>query len=153
MFLHGKKGLGQKGKKRWHCDKFLVHLKEFEPFCMLKSPKLLLNSSPYPSSFFPSSSLSSPPTIWGIYSLVGCSLIGCIFVTYPQHHHVAWFPSSQATSGFPKTPNNLKLFCKTINWPSLRRSITKSTCSTNFGNTNGWSFNMSSWYTLLLLIE
>ncbi len=106
--------------------RFLYILKNLGPFCMLKPPKFMLNSSPFPSSFFPSSSLSSPPTIWGIYSSVGCFLIGCILVTYPQHHHVAWFPSSQATSGFPKTLNNLKLFCKTINWPSFRWSITKT---------------------------
>jgi hypothetical protein len=29
--LHGKKGLGKKDKKKWHCDKILVHLKEFAP--------------------------------------------------------------------------------------------------------------------------
>jgi hypothetical protein len=29
--LHGKKGLGKKDKKRWHCDKILVHHKEFGP--------------------------------------------------------------------------------------------------------------------------
>ncbi len=31
MFLHGKKGLGKKDKKGWHCDKILVHLKKFTP--------------------------------------------------------------------------------------------------------------------------
>jgi hypothetical protein len=29
--LHGKKKLGEKDKKWWHCDKILVHLKEFGP--------------------------------------------------------------------------------------------------------------------------
>jgi hypothetical protein len=29
--LHGKKGLGKKDKKKCHCDKILVHLKEFGP--------------------------------------------------------------------------------------------------------------------------
>jgi hypothetical protein len=32
VYLHGKKGLGKKDKKRWCCDKILVHLKEFGPF-------------------------------------------------------------------------------------------------------------------------
>jgi hypothetical protein len=31
VFLHGKKGLGKKNRKGWHCDKNLVHLKKFEP--------------------------------------------------------------------------------------------------------------------------
>jgi len=30
--LHGKKGLGKKYNKGWHCDNILVHLKEFAPF-------------------------------------------------------------------------------------------------------------------------
>jgi hypothetical protein len=31
VYLHGRKGLGKKDRKWWHCDKILVHLKEFEP--------------------------------------------------------------------------------------------------------------------------
>ncbi len=31
MFLHGKKGLGKKDRKRWHYDKILVHLKNLHP--------------------------------------------------------------------------------------------------------------------------
>jgi hypothetical protein len=31
MSLHGKKELGKKERKGWHCDKILVHLKEFAP--------------------------------------------------------------------------------------------------------------------------
>ncbi len=31
MSLHDKKKLDKKGRKGWHCDKILVHLKEFGP--------------------------------------------------------------------------------------------------------------------------
>jgi hypothetical protein len=31
MSVHSKRVLGKKDKKRWHYDKILVHLKEFEP--------------------------------------------------------------------------------------------------------------------------
>ncbi len=32
MSLHGKKGLGKKDRKWWHCDKIFVHIKKFAPF-------------------------------------------------------------------------------------------------------------------------
>ncbi len=31
MSLHGKKWLGKKNPNGWHCDKILIHLKEFAP--------------------------------------------------------------------------------------------------------------------------
>jgi hypothetical protein len=31
VFLHGKKGIGKKDRKWWHCDNIFVHLKEFAP--------------------------------------------------------------------------------------------------------------------------
>ncbi len=33
MSLHAKNGLVKKDKKKWRCDKILVHLKEFGPLC------------------------------------------------------------------------------------------------------------------------
>jgi hypothetical protein len=33
--LHGKKRLGKKYRRRWHCHKILVHLKEFAPCCFV----------------------------------------------------------------------------------------------------------------------
>jgi hypothetical protein len=35
--LHGKKGLNKEDKKRWHCDKILVHLKKFGPYVLIGS--------------------------------------------------------------------------------------------------------------------
>jgi hypothetical protein len=43
--LHGKKGLGKKDRKGWHCDKILVHLKEFGP-SMTWSKKGILSYNP-----------------------------------------------------------------------------------------------------------
>jgi hypothetical protein len=31
VFLNGKRKLGEKVKKKWRCDKILVHLQEFAP--------------------------------------------------------------------------------------------------------------------------
>jgi hypothetical protein len=42
--LHDKKGIGKKDKKRWHCDKILVHLKKIAPWCDKVMPTWLMKN-------------------------------------------------------------------------------------------------------------
>jgi hypothetical protein len=48
VFLHGKKKLGKKTKKKVTCNKILVHLKEFEPFLVFRKEAFLFAISPPP---------------------------------------------------------------------------------------------------------
>ncbi len=45
MFLHGKKGLGKKDRKKWYCDKILVRFKKIGP-SMTWSKKGYLSYNP-----------------------------------------------------------------------------------------------------------
>ncbi len=42
MYLHGKKWLGKKDRKKWHCDKILEHPKEFAPLGFAPTSKFLV---------------------------------------------------------------------------------------------------------------